>query len=428
MKRIVCSTFACAAVACMVPSVHGNTTIRITGSTAFRALVYNALNNNFFTGSPTVTAAKISGGVLVTDTPGTGSSIVTFTGTSPLFSGTTTVEAAYSGSVEGLINVLHDSTASPVAQPPFLLPGAGVNADPVTQADLAFSDVAQDTTSFVMKTYGALPEIKGNVGKGVGVVSFALVKNDNEAANSPSVSNITSAQLFQLLSNGTLSRGFFTGNSTDTTAIYVAGRYSFSGTRLVVGAVSGIGATAGQTLYCQDGTKYNSGSNTGQPGDGTIPAADNVNVASDGGFISGGTLATLLHNTTDSDSFVAYLGLGDVTGAKTVAGSSVSLESNVLSLDGVLPTRATIISGSYALWSYERVYADKNKPTGDHIKFMTGNSASLSGNYTTANTFLKALDTELKKTVTGTANNYYISNTQMKASKTSDGARPSPGF
>lgn len=369
-------------------AVHADTTIRLTGSTAFRGLVYNALNSNFFTSG-------------VTNYGASGESVFTFQGTKTWSSGNTevvTVKCAWSGSVEGIINVLHTTGASDVAQPAFRNIDGTVDSS-TTQADFAFTDVAQDTTSFgADNSFSALTEFPADIsgtyaGLGAGIVTFVWAKN----AQTPSVgiTNITSSQIQVGIGVGSVSRGFLLGNSADTTPVYFTGRYAFSGTRLVAQADSGFGANTSSSLVRNDL--------------GDLFASGGSNYNADG-YIGGGDVRGALQAAT-TNPLLAYLSAGDAVGKAGVG---------LLSYNGVTFSRAAVISGQYSFWSSERIYADISGVSANKSRFMNGVGSNAASRPYLSNGFIKALDTALK------ADANYVSVSEMKASRGSDGGLITP--
>ncbi len=402
------SLAAAALGAASFSSQAADVTVRLTGSTAFRAAVYRTLTTNFFDVAPVRVPAS------ATDATG----VVTFVGTNTALFGATTrviIETAYSGSVEGLINVLRTSASSPVSQPTFLLPGGG--NDPIKQADLALSDVAQNTTTFPASQKGAAPEFQADsvnfAGQGVGVVTFAFVKNRGTSTNI--LQNITSDQFKALAANGTLSQGFFTSDVNNTTPVYLAGRYSFSGTRLTVGADTGLGANAFQSLYAGSASDFMNGATMR-----IVPAAS-FNNNYNNGFVSGGRLARLLNNTAMTDKVVGYLGLGDVRSATDALNGTVltPLSNYVLNFNGVAPTRDNVLNGSYTFWAYEHLYGDINGVTANVTTFVNGNSDPTP---ITSNGFIAQLDAVLK------TDHDYVALDEMLSSRSGDGGVVVPLF
>ena len=402
------SLAAAALGAVSTTSQAADVTVRLTGSTAFRAAVYRTLTTNFFDVAPVKVPAS------ATDATG----VVTFVGTNTALFGASTrviIETAYSGSVEGLINVLRTSASSPVSQPTFLLPD-GSN-DPIKQADLALSDVAQNTTTFPSAQKGTAPEFEADPanfgGQGVGVVTFAFVKNRGSSTNI--LQNITSAQFQALAANGNLPQGFFTGDVNNTTPVYLAGRYTFSGTRLTAGADTGLGANASQKLYAGNNADFMNGTSVR-----IVPSAS-YNGNYNNGFVSGGRLARLLNNTAMNNKIVSYLGLGDVRAATDAATGAIvtPLSDYVINFNGVAPTRANVVNGSYTFWAYEHLYRDINGVSADVTKFVNGNSDSTP---ILSNGLLGKLDTVLS------ADPDYVALDEMLSSRGGDGGVVVPLF
>jgi hypothetical protein len=386
-----------------ISGVQADVTIRITGSTAFRGTVFNALKNNFFTVTPKVVPSSAD----------TATSKVTFVGTNTTLFGASTkviIQTAYSGSVEGLVNVLGTTASSPVSQPTYLKEDG--TADTGTVADLAFSDVAQSTTTFSSASYGSAIDFSADPtnypGQGVGVVTFAFVRNRN-AGNL--VGNITSSQFQVLAANGALSQGYFTQDITDSTPVYLTGRYGFSGTRLTVGAVTGLGANAGQTLFAASGADNITGND--------VTDTPTVGSTWNGGYVSGGTVARVLNNASQANLILGYLGAGDVRSAKSNNNSvGQPLTDQVISFNGVAPSRDNVIAGTYEFWSYQHLYGKKSGVSADVSKFIKGTVANKSP--IDSNGFLKALDTALQADLDN------ISLKQMQSQRSGDGGAISP--
>lgn len=291
-------------------SLQAQIEIKITGSTAFRSQTYDSI-------------VALYGGGLTTKQPSNATSSsgkVTFVGTiSSLYgSQTVTIKTAYSGSVEGMVNLLNAPNPPGIAQPTFL--NADGTTDSATAADFALSDVYQDTTDYNSGSgYATLDDYQ------VGVVPFAWTKGVTAPAG---VSNITTQQIQALLGSGTLPLSFFTGNVSDTATVYVAARNKLSGTRLAVYADSGFGATADSSQYKLSGT---------------TAVIDSV------GFSSGGASGVQgVLNTVGAPAFLGYLGIADSNGVNSGA--------NRINYNGVAFSLNTVRNGTYSLWSYEHVY------------------------------------------------------------------------
>ncbi len=348
------------------------TTVRITGSTAFRQIAFNALTDRFFDTRPKIVPANATAG----------SSQVTFIGTKSSIFGDqqVVVETAYSGSVEGLVNILDSAIATPVAQPSFLLPDG--SPDSVDAADFAFSDVAQEDTPISPAMFGAAIDFQASPniypGSGVGVVTFAFVKNNGYGTNE--LRNITQSQFQALAASGHMPVSFFTENGGTADPVYLAGRYAFSGTRLSINIKTGLDSQAPHVLYAGNGdnTTFTSGTQM------VIVPTWRYNSRYYDGFVSGGSVAALLNNFQMNDRVVSYLGLGDVRTAKP------SLRDFVVSYNGVFPARSEVMSGRYSLWSFEHIYGRAVRASGEAARFMNGSMPNVDALFN--NGFINALD------------------------------------
>jgi hypothetical protein len=400
MNNSIRIALATAALGASCTAFGADVQIRITGSTAFRSAVFNALKNDYFDVTPVMVLPGNTGN------PSGSSSRITFVGTNSAAFGASTrviIQCAYSGSVEGIVNVIRTSSSSPVPQPKYVNVNGTDTADNDKDADLAFSDVAQDTTDYPTTTAaiatpfpasGSYPE------QGIGVVTFGFAKNNG--VNTNTVSNITGDQFQAFAANGSESRGFFNNDKSDTTPVYLFGRYRFSGTRLSVGAVTGLGSSANQSLY--------SGSDSGFILGSGVTASSGVeggSVFSDG-FVSGGDLGVALGNTAQTNNVIGYLSAGDIRGK--------NLRNFRLTYNGVALERTNVIAGTYAFWSYEQLYGTVT-PRSDVTKFVKGVTSP-----TVSTSLIKAIDTELKNDLD------YVSLGEMKAVRTGDGGLITPNF
>ncbi len=419
------------------------TTIRITGSTAFRSAVYKTLtatSGGYFDSAPT---EVLLGNTSATHGANASKSQITFVGTkSAAFPNSqVVVECSYNGSVEGIANVLgynhvNQTGNDAVGVLPLFVKADGTAEAAGTKADLAFSDVAQNTTTFTAAAKGHAYEFEADSsnfgGQGVGIVSFAFVGSTN-AANL--VSNITSDQFQTLAANGSLSQGYFTGAGTgDTTPVYLTGRYPFSGTRITANLVTGLSATTAQSLNCPSGADGVSGT--------LLPSAPTSDVVSGGktiwaydsnggGYVSGGSIVSLLQGSTisgiaNSTVILSYLSLGDVDGT--------TLVNNLINFNGVQPTRDNIINGTYGFFSYEHLYGvtgPQNTPTSQplSVRLFVNGSTVVGGTITPApapainnNGFLHALNTQLH------LNNYFVGLDEMQAQRQNDGGNVAPNY
>lgn len=339
--------------------------IKITGSTAFRAEAHTSI-------------IALYGANLTTKTPAsatTSSSTVTYVGTIPTLYGTNvvTLKTAFSGSVEGVVNLVGAANPSGVTQPGYL--NADGSTDSVTAADFAFSDVYQNTTDYNDGLYAALDDTL------VGVVCFAWTKGVTAPAG---ISNISHQQAQQLFASGTIAQSFFTGNLADTAPVYLSGRYKLSGTRLTYQADCGYGANADATLYKLDASHN--------------PILDTV------GQTGGGNVKTILLDAAATAPFIGTLGTSDAAG--------VNGGANRLTYNGVAFSKTAVQNGQYSLWGYQHLMA---RPGTSNTKLILVKGTS-NADPILSNGLAKAIDTALSSS----ANNVQLST--MHVGRNGDGA------
>jgi len=345
--------FAVAIVASALTGAAQTVEIKITGSTAFRKVVQNSIQSLYTTsgGSSTLTGAIDA-------------NQATFSGTMPTLYGSSTtviIKTSFSGSVEGIVNLLGAPNPTGVTQPSYLNPGDTTPTDLNTVADVAFSDVVQDTTLYAAPTYTAL------TGDIVGVVTFGWFRG--AAASAVTLSNITGQQINALIPNGTIAKSLFTGVAGDSsTPVYLVGRNSLSGTRLVTQADAQYGANSDATLF-----KLVSDAATQDP-------------ALSPGFTSGSGVRGVLQNSTTTDAFVGYLSIND--------GQSISSQN--LTYNGVSGNPTTmkdaVRNGRYSLWSYQNVFYKPGLST-QKKQLFKGTTTPLVP--VTSNGLIKSIDTTL---------------------------------
>ena len=300
-------------------SVQAQIDFYITGSTAFRANTYRAIRTMYVD----------QGGSLTSQNPAdnsgaaANSNVVTFAGSMPTSFGsqTVTIHCSYSGSAAGVqalaqnVNVVFYANATP---------GNGTTVSHT--ADLALSDVFQSSTAYQKP---ALSDAT------VGVQPFTYTKSVTTPA---SVTNITIQQLQTLIPNGVLPLSFFTGNTNDTTLIYLTGRDPSSGTRIT--SILDAMFVGSPLLWAPD-------------------TSCNWNVFN--GFSSGSGVAGVLNG--NCGPAIGYLGVAD---SKTVNNAA-----NILSYDGVKPFYGLITApdwtpvttGLYSFWSYEHLFERTGAPS-----------------------------------------------------------------
>jgi ABC-type phosphate transport system substrate-binding protein len=269
--------------------------LTITGASAFRLITVDRAISLFDNGYVAITnnasTAKISvQGTVQNKIPALGSTLVT-------------VRMSFTGSAQGMMDVLNQAPINTAA-----IPTGTTN----TQADCAFSDVYP---------ISATPPItSGLVEDVVGVVPMVFVKNNGLAG----INNITRDQANLLMtSSGDLGMPATYLGGSSPNPVYLIGRDASSGTRITVEKC--IGFTGAPTLWQTNG----------------VGAYVNLGT----GYSSGGLVKNVVQGKADA---IGYMSLGDYTGTFTNA-------ATVLGYNGVPFSIANVETGAYAIWGYEHL-------------------------------------------------------------------------
>lgn len=371
LKRLAATLFAFSLVA--VASAQ-TTTLRITGSTAFRkatvVAIQNILNPGYTYGFQGASA--------------TGGNQAVFVGTTKVGNLPVVIKCSWAGSVGGTQTIAQQSPAINVStwlseSLNTLSTGGTANLnsgniyDAATGADVAMSDSFQSSTAFTGPGYNTLVDWV------VGIVPFVWTKGKtNDTAVQASVANVTN--MTPLLAKLVLSAGaplsMFTGSAADSAVyVYAMGRDEDSGTRLTAFAESGFGVFSSPIQY--QATVAGGAITAIAP----WPAATVLGIPypiGHSGYSGGGALATALNTPVDTaarDSFgskfflVGYFGVNDA--------ANVNGGANNLTYNGVAYSEAAVREGKYTFWGYE------------HLTYRT----TLSGN---AKTVADQLVTQIK--------------------------------
>ena len=350
--------------------------IRITGSTAFRTAVHQAIGNILqagFTVGYTGAGATVSGA------------------TEAIFKGTTLttnipviIKTAWSGSVGGIFslttgNGIPDATASPAitagflvdttttSPPPgtnnvpatFEVPAAPAAADKAGFPNIAMADSFQASTKAirVALTTPTLVGWSGDTANGeVGVVPFVWVRN---AGAPTTLSNMTNQLANAILVQGSLPLYQFTNVATDTISVFVTGRNNDSGTRLDAFAESGFGIGGSPSQV--DPTNPAPGTFDHIAAGAWVAGASGVTFynPTTNGRSSGGTLAGDMNSTGSNTNLnstgaprggwlVTYLGIND--------SNSVNAGANDMTYNGFAYSPTAVEHGQYTFWAYEHLY------------------------------------------------------------------------
>ena len=338
---------ACASVA------QAQTTVRFTGSTAFRLNTHNAILHIYDSG--------VTYGFTGTSFGGAQQAI--FHGT--IGGQTVHIKTAWSGAEGGMQTVsgqvsipfLADGTPTSTGGTSGATPG-GDNSVP----DIAMADQFQSSSAFFGLYRGVTyPTLTESPNSPVGIVPFKFVANKGAPAG---LTNINTQQARALFGAGALPLSFFTGNNADETKTVVAtGRDPDSGTRLNTSAEIGLGPQASVKHWqplSAGGTLVNT---VGVAIDHFTPwpasVINGIPVAVfNGGYASGGDLSKMLGNTCPANfTVVSYGSVNDVD-ANSIPNSAVELSYNgvLLGNTGGNYNNATVLTeGKYTFWCYEHV-------------------------------------------------------------------------
>ena len=274
-------------------TAYGQVELTLTGSTAFRSIAFDRVQNLYDPGSLTLLTydsnRRTYSGTVSNTVPALGNTVVT-------------VYLGFSGSASGMLAVKNQT----------LIQVANLNSNLVSKAaDLSFSDV------FPGSATPPIPESSFDRAV-VGVVPFVFVRNNSLAG----VNNITRDQALLLMTasgEGGMPASYLGGTGADP--VYLIGRDSGSGTRITTEKV--IGFLGAPLLWATNGTG---------------------GFVTTNGYSSGSNVKTVVGTVPNT---IGYLGLGDASG--------ITNSATYLSLNGVAFSPATVANGSYALWGYEHL-------------------------------------------------------------------------
>lgn len=333
-------------------SAQTATTIRITGSTAFRAATAAAIQNIL---NPGFTYGYIGANV-------GGANQSTFVGTTKSGNIPVIIKCSYAGSVGGVQTIAQVTpvvtTASPYISETNALTATGAvltaataTFDSPANADVAMSDTFQSSTQFFGTGFNTLVDTV------VGVVPFVWTKgSSSDPAVQASLATVTNVT--PLLARAALTGGaplsMFTGVAGDSSVyVYVMGRDEDSGTRLTAFAEAGFGVFGSPIQY--EATSAGGFLTAIAPYRAqTILGISYAQGHS--GYSSGGTLATTLNTPVSATArdaaggkfaLIAYFGKNDANG--------VNGGNNNLTFNGVPYSDDNVREGKYTFWGYEHL-------------------------------------------------------------------------
>ena len=331
IKSILAGSIALA----LASTAFSATTVRITGSTAYRGATHTAIGN--------ILNAGYTVGYTGSSLSGAGQAI--FIGTTKTTNVDVIIKTSWSGSVGGVQTVaggLNVATWMVDGSPTAAAPGVASTGNNTESGipDVAMSDTYQNSTVYTS------PHLTDNL---VGVVPFRFVACAGAPAN---LTNITPQQAQVLWGNGTAALALFTGaNADEQTTVYALGRDPDSGTRLTAFAETGVGVNSYIQQYQPAGTSTVTGYALVAP-----QTVNGVSVGSgQGGYSSGGNLATamkLVANATVGYS-ITYLSTGDAATAMS-GGAAKELSYNGVTLEASAPY-TSLLEGKYTFWGYEHL-------------------------------------------------------------------------
>jgi len=354
-------TFAASVLAlALVSAASAQTTIRITGSTAFRASVYQSILNimapGFVYGYSGTSLSGSSEAIFTGNTTG-GNNVI--------------IKTSFSGSVGGISTLAKNLTIGPggtftggggwlvdsTAQSASGTPSVPLVFDSPVTADIAMADCYQKSAPSKFHT----PVLQDNT---VGVVDFEWVLTAGTAALGTinTSTNLTNAEITDSLVHGTLTLSQLSGNSGDTESVQAVGRDSDSGTRIQALACSknGVGAVLKQYQPLFNGattpTQPPPAPGTQITGAALWPGYTLNTIAyavGDEGYNGGGSLAGAVKVShsgsapTYANWFLSYLGVND---AATIT------DGIVVKFNGTLFSNANVENGSYKYWGNEHLF------------------------------------------------------------------------
>jgi hypothetical protein len=311
--------------------------VYITGSTAFRAQVYNGLKDMGLTVQAGATSGNNNFNFV-----GTVNNTTIGTITNGSAGQSVQIICAFTGSTEGLNSLINDIS-------PVYTNISGSAYTYLNGADIAFCDVQEASTVYAGDSVNELISVDGaasSFSAGVAVVPFTWAASADAGGK---IGNVTPYIVNDIFVNGTEALSFFDGVATDAgVSVYLTGRTNDSGTRIT--AQQDVGFDPGQPVL-----QYTINGTLGAP-----PASGTWASVGNNGYSSGGNVAKALSVTGAGDA-IGYVALSDAAslshgalpinyqGNSPFIGSSWTANSTAWNLVG-------IENGSYTFWSYEHLY------------------------------------------------------------------------
>src|SRR5581483_3962692 len=370
----------------LISTASANTIVTLTGSTAYRAVVYQACT------TPGVVFASAASGapadVAVVSTPANpnnnGANDIVYEGYIKNTDGTYTLydlvcsftgseagiaAAAQSAGINNPTPAFNGGTSPLPGVPPKYLTqasgwqtkGDGTTTVPHT-TDLAMADTSQ-AVSLTKSVAGTATELAipgGGTGI-VGIVPFVYMKGHNSAPTTSSwghLVNITHAAVRVAIQSGAQVPRLFTGNAgdPDTDQVIVVGRNIGSGTHVNQMLDLGIPVATPVDQFAINST-YSAAGVLTQNGVIAYTDANVLEVGADG-FDSGGSVANCLKCDGKGSAFIpiGMLGLSDAFGLPIHTGGAEAGGAVALPLDGVTESNGAVENAQYGDWGHEHIY------------------------------------------------------------------------
>jgi hypothetical protein len=379
----------------IVSTASAATTLKITGSTAFRKALYAAIINKLGNGTVKVAYVASASGLgsanQATFVSSDGNTIVQccmagsvggvhWNGHNPPINPATAIDGSGNpvGSNVAWISAAtvasSGATASTSGDPAVIAGGAYLGTqsgvatstwDPAAPANVDMSDSYQDSTPYSEFAAGMDALTEGNSGNLPGVVAFTWAKS-LDYANVDSAApggygrftNMTPLGFQNLEAEGIAPLSIFTGVASDSAVdVVLTGRDFDSGTRLCTMAESFGSPVLGpvDTAAVQYFGLNASNGDVGLTGTGPTTHlqafATETEGYSSGGSVKNLLLASIASGSVDANGkpfiLVAYLGLSDNPST-----------AQDLTHDGYAYSPAAIEAGQYTYWTYEHMYYD----------------------------------------------------------------------
>ncbi len=350
----------------------GTVEVFLTGSTAFRANVYNACTKLFSPAASVYYGDSTHGGDanfnsstaswVMTGTPITGLTNVYGVGNLP--SGTTLkIHGLFTGSIQGIQTV--EQGVQLVFPKDSGTAGGAANAYVTNTPTIGFSDASGASAPYTANA----PFVEENVC----VQPFVMVKSKSTNNVMTNINNVSWEQMEYGIPKGRIPLSAWTANAPDTnTFIYLCQRSSDSGTRRCETAQLYYSFQDPVNVYIYDYTNnfwftptVLAATTFASSPNGVVgaPGLNGVNLNWGYGYVGGGDIKNSLNNANSNNLSMSYLSINDAKGV------GASNWANVVSFNGLWPTTAgagiqgntvtnnyaPIINGYYPCWGNEVV-------------------------------------------------------------------------